>query len=205
MVHSWPDLWGCWPRWAWCGLPHHGRHPGDLLHLRRPHLRRLLRRPGGQVPAVPRLSPGDLWQILIPIKGEFAIIISQLWNGKYVPFDRLTFQCIEEKFSQHWSRAKECSPSFRYLTIEFPGPTDQRFLCLFSFCKIMKRVYILSAEHKKFRFVLACRDHSKRARLFESVTNYVRMFTISGSHWPIQPLPCILPLSQRNHFQPRTL
>ena len=63
---------------------------------------------------------------------------------KICPFDRLTFQCIEEKFSQHWSRAKECSPSFRYLTIEFPRHTDQSFLCLFSFCKILWNVYIFS-------------------------------------------------------------
>ena len=27
----------------------------------------------------------------------------------------------------------------------------------------------------------------------------------SGSYWPNQPLSCILPLSQRNHFQPRTV
>ena len=69
--HSWPQLTseGAWPRWAGCGLPHHGLHPGDFLLLRRPHLRRLLRGPGGQVPAVPRVSPGDHCQTLSPVMG----------------------------------------------------------------------------------------------------------------------------------------
>ena len=46
------------PRGARCGLPDPGQRPGDLLHLRRPRVRRLLRGPRAAVPGLSRVSPG---------------------------------------------------------------------------------------------------------------------------------------------------